>query len=61
MSLYSVPRSSDGNGVCWEIFRTEEESLASARGERFLVCVRWEPVRGKKGRLGRSGGRERHR
>jgi hypothetical protein len=51
----------EGKGVCWEIFRTEEDSLASARGERFLVWVRWEPVRGKKGRMERSGGRQRQR
>ena len=30
----------EGNGVCWEIFKTEVESLASVRGERFLVWVR---------------------
>jgi len=49
----------DGNGVCWEILMTEEESLASSSGDRFLVWTRWESMEGKKGRIGREEGRER--
>ena len=30
----------EGKGVCWEIEMTEEESLVSASGDRFLVRER---------------------